>query len=112
CSGRSTDRIRPPGPAGWQAGRGMLLSVAYGLTFRTAETSLPRQELGRILPESLQSVERPGLGVEEVDHHVDEVEQDPASGGQTLDVECGVTGLFQRADHPVSDAADVGVGCT
>ncbi len=74
-----------------------------------APTLLPRQRhpLGRA-PEIFQRVERPRLFVEQVDHHVAVVEQDPAALVVAFDAQPLVAQLvFERVVDLVADGVEL-----
>src|SRR5688572_6310972 len=68
------------------------------------------QQLRGIVPQSLELVERAGLGMEEMDHEVHEIEQHPAAAGESFDMVGVVSPAVELLDHRLRDAADVRVG--
>src|SRR5918994_1328967 len=68
------------------------------------------QQLGCIVPEPLELVERASLRVEQVNDKIHEIEQDPTAAGQSLDMVGMVSAPVQLFHHRLRDASDVSVG--
>src|SRR5918992_5501170 len=72
------------------------------------------EQLGCVIPESLQLIKRASLRVEHVDYEIHEIEQDPPASIQPFDMVGMVAAAVQLFHHRLRDAADVcigGAGC-
>src|SRR5574338_699128 len=78
----------------------------------TSTGRLPGPEHRGVAPQPLQSIEIPRLRMEQMDHHIHEIEQYPTALGQSLCVMRAVPQGLHRLGDGIRKTTDVGVRST